>query len=128
MEGFDSPRPRGSFVNDTVEMAVRYYAMPGNCVGGALHVVLDDNNLHWSHIAWCRDEIENHWATEGRDLCREIADRMLRMSKTQRRVMVARLGCRLVEAAQLERLEHWAEGDRHNEGVLPMSRSASAGS
>lgn len=94
MEGFDSPRPRGSFLNETVELARRYYDLPGNGTGGALHVVLDEGNLEPSLIAWCRDRAQGHardWGSSDPELAIKIANRMLRMSKTQRRKMVARL-------------------------------------
>lgn len=35
-----------------------FYALPGNIVGGVLHIVLDDFNLETHHVQWCRQEAE----------------------------------------------------------------------
>ncbi len=44
-----------------------WYQLPGNDVGGALHVVLDDMNIEDRNLAWCRTEsIGVLWADEGR--------------------------------------------------------------
>lgn len=37
-------------------MVAAFYELPGNCVGGCLHIVLDDGNLEDHHVRWCRDE------------------------------------------------------------------------
>lgn len=33
-----------------------WYARPGNGVGGALHIVVDDFNFETEHIEWCYSE------------------------------------------------------------------------
>lgn len=44
-----------------------WYQLPGNDVGGALHVVLDDMNIEDRNLAWCRTEsIGVLWTDEGR--------------------------------------------------------------
>lgn len=62
-----------------------YYDTPGNEVGGALHVVLDDGNVADGHVQMSRDKAEAHGDTEGV----KLATLILRMSKTQRRKLCA---------------------------------------
>lgn len=58
-----------------------YYSKPGNEVGGNLHVVLDDNNLRISDIAWARD----HAAAANDQDGVAISDLLLQMTPSQRR-------------------------------------------
>jgi hypothetical protein len=61
-----------------------YYALPGNAVGGSLHIVLDDLNLGTSSIEWCQA-----YAAEKGDLAGIGLARMLLLaSPTQRRKLV----------------------------------------
>jgi site-specific DNA-cytosine methylase len=61
----------------------RLYAM--NSVGGALHVVLDDENIEDKHILWCLLEtipkVEN---AEERKLSEDIANELLKMTEDDR--------------------------------------------
>lgn len=40
-------------VPQVLPLALAYYAKPGNGVGGALHIVLDDGNLDNESINYC---------------------------------------------------------------------------
>lgn len=37
-------------------LVAEFLAMPGNEVGGLLHIVLDDSNVEEEHIEWCREQ------------------------------------------------------------------------
>lgn len=39
-------------------LVAAFYELPGNCVGGCLHIVLDDDNFEDEHVRWCRAEAE----------------------------------------------------------------------
>lgn len=39
-------------------LVARFYAMPGNSTGGALHIVLDDTNIGDDAIRWCVERAE----------------------------------------------------------------------
>ena len=38
---------------DLRQLLEDWYARPGNGVGGALHIVVDDFNIETEHIVWC---------------------------------------------------------------------------
>ena len=60
---------------------IRQFARtPGNEVGGVLHIVLDESNVHDDHVRYCLDLAE----AEGDTLGAEVSRTLLRMSKTQR--------------------------------------------
>ncbi len=40
-------------VPQVVPIARAYYGLPGNGVGGSLHIVLDDENVQDSHVDFC---------------------------------------------------------------------------
>jgi hypothetical protein len=62
-------------------LASAYYRMPGNSVGGCLHVVLDDGNLEDGSVASCRD-----YAAKCDDAAGvELAEKLLQMTVTQRK-------------------------------------------
>lgn len=67
-------------VPEVLPIAQAYYAKPGNCVGGSLHVVLDDDNVEDSHVEFCRTVAVEAGDEDGI----RLADLLLRMSKTQR--------------------------------------------
>ena len=74
-------------VERAIELRNRIYER--NCVGCCLHIVTDDGNLENSHVRFCvtwanRDE---HKGPEHDD-CRELANLLLGMSKTQRKRVV----------------------------------------
>lgn len=51
------------------------------CVGGHLHIVLDDGNIEDGCVQFCLDQaIEDNCPT-----CRTIAEQLMQMSKTQRK-------------------------------------------
>jgi hypothetical protein len=58
-----------------------YRALPGNIVGGSLHVVLDDGNVDDKSIGYCLNAAREDGDEDGA----AIAQVLLRMSKTQRR-------------------------------------------
>ena len=70
-----------------VEPLVRDFARtPGNEVGGHLHIVLDDGNVHDDHVRFCIDAAVD----AGDELAAEVGRVLLRMSKTQRLKLAAR--------------------------------------
>lgn len=75
---YDKPRIT---VRDALPLVRRYYALPGNSNGGALHIVLEDYNVQDSNIDFCLK-----WAEENSDHAGQALALVLRrMSKTQRR-------------------------------------------
>ena len=58
-----------------------FYAIDGNGVGGVLHIVLDDGNVHDDHVQFCIDRAETEGDARGAALGRVL----LSMSRTQRR-------------------------------------------
>lgn len=68
-------------VPEVLKLVQAYYAKPGNGVGGSLHIVLDDGNLHNDHILYCREYAREKKDEDGIIL----ADLLLLMSKTQRK-------------------------------------------
>lgn len=74
-------------VDQVLPWVLDYYAQPGNGVGGSLHIVLDDENLHTDHIEWCRD-----YARERGDVFGEwLANLLLCLSMSQMRRLARRL-------------------------------------
>lgn len=74
----DPNRPN---VYQVVAVAREYYSVPGNAVGGSLHIVLDDGNLGDSDIEWCLGEAFRNDDQAGVFL----AYILLQLSSTQRR-------------------------------------------
>ncbi len=68
-------------VPEVRELVSEYYCLPGNAVGGALHIVVDDGNIEDSHVQFCRNEALARGDAAGV----RIADLLLQMSKTQRK-------------------------------------------
>lgn len=70
--------------------------MPGNGIGGPLHVTLDDMNIEDSNIEFCRESglgiREDYWPeyrTPGRDaLLGTICDGLLALSEGERAMVV----------------------------------------
>jgi hypothetical protein len=75
-------------VPQLIEAAKAYYSMPGNGVGGSLHIVLDDDNIEDSHIQWCIDYASSKGDNEGVLLGKML----LAASYTQRRKLVNSYG------------------------------------
>lgn len=70
-------------VPEVLPLVRAYYAIPGNGVGGHLHVVLDDGNVEDHFVQFCREDAIAAGDAKGL----ELADLLLLMSKTQRRVL-----------------------------------------
>jgi len=68
-------------VPDALPLVRRYYALPGNGSGGALHIVLDECNVEDGNIDWCMKRAEANRDHAGQALALVLR----RMSKTQRR-------------------------------------------
>lgn len=56
-EEWDSPKIDTPVVRAAAEAAKRVYDF--SCVGGNLHIVLDDFNIEDEHLEFCRKEIDN---------------------------------------------------------------------
>lgn len=67
-------------IPDVMPVAKAYIAKPGNSVGGNLHIVLEDGNVHDDHIKFCLDQCIQANDRDGVYLC----ELLLRMSRTQR--------------------------------------------
>lgn len=61
-----------------------FYKIPGNEVGGNLHIVLDDHNLKAQHLKWCIGKAKR----EGDEVGVKLASKLLGLSMTQRRKIV----------------------------------------
>lgn len=73
-------------IPDIVPLIEMYYTLPGNQVGGSLHIVLDDGNIERQHVEFCKK-----YALEQHDYVgAAIANMMLRMSLTQRKKLSRR--------------------------------------
>lgn len=71
-------------LSQLIEAAKAYYLMPGNSVGGSLHIVLDDDNIMPQHIDWCIDYALLNGDNEG-----VLLGKMLKMASfTQRKKLV----------------------------------------
>lgn len=68
-------------VPEMAEWVREFYRMPGNEVGGSLHIVLDDKNLADHHVASCIEFARERGDAEGE----RLAETLARMSVTQRR-------------------------------------------
>lgn len=78
----------GLTVADVVRAAVRFYAMPGNSVGGRLHIVLSDGNVERANVEWCLEQAEQAGDIEAIALARQL----LALSRTQRSKVYQALG------------------------------------
>lgn len=68
-------------VPEVLPLVRAYYAMPGNGVGGNLHIVLDDANVDDGSVHFCINAAREAGDTEGV----KLGEVLLAMSKTQRR-------------------------------------------
>ena len=67
-------------IPEVLPLITRFAKLPANSVGGCLHIVLDEGNVDESSVKSCLD-----YAIERNDsLAVEVAEILLRMSKTQR--------------------------------------------
>lgn len=68
-------------IPDVAPFIEMYYRLPGNSVGGSLHIVLDDGNIDRSFVEYCKE-----YALEKQDYFgAALANILLRMSLTQRK-------------------------------------------
>ena len=77
---------------EVLALTQRYYTLPGNGVGGNLHIVLDDGNIDNRSVAFCIDQAVNKGDVDGE----QLGKLLLLMSQTQRRKLCARLNRRSV--------------------------------
>ena len=88
-----APRHHAATVPPVVEQAVALYERPGGSVGCCLHVVLSDGNLETDMLRFCFDRsVETSHAD-----CKELAQNMLLMTRSQRKRVHDRLHARLRE-------------------------------
>lgn len=73
-------------VDQVLPWVLDYYVQPGNEMGGSLHIVLDDENLHRGHIEWCRDYARR----EGDVFGEWLAGILLQLTMSQLRRLVDR--------------------------------------
>jgi hypothetical protein len=67
-----------------------WYRLPGNAVGGPLHIVLDDTNVEADHIEWCIEHAEHHdgpMSDSTKELMRKITDGLLALTEAERAVV-----------------------------------------
>ena len=67
-------------IPEIMPLIKEYYALPGNNVGGNLHIVLEDDNVRDCDIEFCLTKCNERLDVKGVRLC----ELLLRMSKTQR--------------------------------------------
>lgn len=68
-------------VPDILPLVRGFYQLPGNEVGGVLHIVLDDGNIEDQHIEYCLSE-----AIAKNDMIAvSLAKLLLKMTYTQRK-------------------------------------------
>ena len=65
---------------------VHAYRDAGNFCGGSLHIVLDEGNVHDDHVRHCIDRARENGDQAGV----ELGEILLRMSRTQRKVLCGR--------------------------------------
>lgn len=73
--------PRKPTIPEVVPLIRAYYELPGNDLGGSLHVVLEDGNVDLSMVELCGADALDRGDVEGAALARVLA----LMSVTQRR-------------------------------------------
>jgi hypothetical protein len=67
-------------IPEVMPLIQEFYRKPGNGNGGVLHIVLEDGNVEDGHVRFCLQQARNQGDTDGI----QIAELLLRMSKTQR--------------------------------------------
>lgn len=73
-------QPNKPTVPEVLPLVNALYSTYEGCVGCCLHNVLDDGNIEDSSVVFCLE-----WAKEqGHPKCIELAELLVRMSKTQR--------------------------------------------
>lgn len=80
-----------------------FMRLPGNGVGGVLHIVLSDGNVADSHVEFCRNQ-----AVQEVDQCGYfLATVLLNMSKTQRSKLSANLSYHHYGDSLADEAEFW---------------------
>lgn len=67
-------------IPEVLPLAQAYYAKPENCVGGNLHLVLEEGNVQDDHVRYCLERARGAGDEDGVML----AGMLLKMTKTQR--------------------------------------------
>lgn len=67
-------------IPEVLPLVREFVRRPGNAVGGHLHLVLDEGNVLDDHVRYCMEQARD----AGDELAVEVAEVLLRMSKTQR--------------------------------------------
>jgi hypothetical protein len=80
MEGRSVTTEKPSITPELIARIQAYWNLPGNGVGGSLHVVLDDGNVEDVQVRGSRDSALGKGDAEGA----AILDVLLTMSRTQR--------------------------------------------
>lgn len=75
-----------STIPELLPLLSAYYAKPQNCNGGALHIVLEDGNVHDKHLTYCIGHAKQIGDIDGEN----IGMKLLAMSKTQRKKLCQR--------------------------------------
>ena len=74
-------------IPEVLPLVKAYLSKKGNSIGGSLHIVLDEGNINDKDIKFCRQ-----YAADRNDLDGvELADILLKLSKTQRRKISSKL-------------------------------------
>jgi len=68
-----------------IQECKKYYSKSENCVGGSLHIVLDDENIEDGHIEWCKNYAKEKGDNEGVAL----AELLLKATMEQREKLVS---------------------------------------
>jgi hypothetical protein len=71
-------------VSELINKALIYHHLPGNGVGGNLHIILDDGNIKNNHIQYCLEISKEKNDKLGIELC----ELLLKATKTQRQKLV----------------------------------------
>lgn len=76
-------------VGEVCKLVKTLYEDMGEGAGGMLHIVLDDGNLEDDHIQWCIEYCnrEENADKHDKEICLEIAHRMLGISMEQRKLV-----------------------------------------
>jgi len=56
------------------ELIAYYYQMPEKGAGGYLHIFLDDGNIDFGSLNFCKNECEEHGDTFGYFLCDVLSE------------------------------------------------------
>lgn len=80
-----------------------YYNLPGNEMGGSLHIVLDDANVERHFSEWCRE----YALKKGDWVGAALANILVRMSTTQRKKLA------------MGGWQRWAEGNNGHDPEIP---------